>query len=221
MIRAARALGLFLAEQALPAAQTDKVDMAEAPRSLMAITLEYGMVFVLTIVILSATQPFLPAIATAILVLGIAVIAGLVFWQRASNLQGHVRAGGEIILETLAKQSRIRSLRSEETITDKKTDVVGQLQELLPGLGSIHQVELNSSSSSVGKTLAELNLHSLTGATVITIIRQTVGVVVPGGSEKLREGDILALIGTQDAVQSAKEILLNEGGLKENPPHQD
>jgi CPA2 family monovalent cation:H+ antiporter-2 len=98
MIRAARALGLLLAEQALPSAQTDKVDMAEAPRNLMVITLEYGMVLVLTIVILAATQPFLPAIAAAVLVLGIAVIAAVVFWQRASNLQGHVRAGGEMII---------------------------------------------------------------------------------------------------------------------------
>jgi CPA2 family monovalent cation:H+ antiporter-2 len=221
MIRAARALGLLLAEQALPSAQTDKVDMAEAPRNLMVITLEYGMVLVLTIVILAATQPFLPAIAAAVLVLGIAVIAAVVFWQRASNLQGHVRAGGEMIIEALAKQSRSKSTQPEKNGENKKdSDVVGQLQELLPGLGTLHQVELNPSSGSIGKSLSNLNLHSLTGATVIAIIRQTVGVVAPGGSEILREGDILALIGTQDAVRSAKDVLLKEGGSMEIPPLQ-
>jgi CPA2 family monovalent cation:H+ antiporter-2 len=202
MIRAARALGILLAEQALPAEQPGKVDLAEAPRTLMVITLEYGMVLILTIMILAVTQPFLPATATAILVLGIAIISGIIFWQRASNLQGHVRAGGEIILEALAKQSRSKS---KVVVEDKVTE---KLEELLPGLGTLHQVELNSSHASVGKSLAELNLHSLTGATVIAIIRQTVGVVVPGGAEVLHADDVLALIGTQDAVQSAKELLL-------------
>lgn len=204
MIRSARALGVLLAEHALPGVDSGKVDLAEAPRNLMIITLEYGMVFVLTIVILAVTQPFLPATPTAVFMLGIAIVAGIIFWQRAANLQGHVRAGGEMILQALAKQSK-----SPKKV--ERNNILDQLQELLPGLGTLHTIELDSGSASVGRSLSELNIHSLTGATVIAIIRQPDGVVVPAGSERLREGDVLALIGSQEAVQSAMQLLKGSG----------
>ncbi len=72
----------------------------------------------------------------------------------------------------------------------------------------IASVQLESSHKAAGRTLAELNIHSRTGATVIAVVRGESGLVVPGGSETLRDGDVLALVGTQDAVDSAEQILL-------------
>ena len=51
-------------------------------------------------------------------------------------------------------------------------------------------------SPAVGKTLAELNLRGLTGATVLAIRRGEEAVLVPSGHERLMVGDVLAVAGT-------------------------
>jgi CPA2 family monovalent cation:H+ antiporter-2 len=59
----------------------------------------------------------------------------------------------------------------------------------------------------VGKTLAELNLRGLTGATVLAIIRKAGNIPYPTAKEVLRAGDLLALTGTQEAIEAAKQLL--------------
>jgi CPA2 family monovalent cation:H+ antiporter-2 len=62
----------------------------------------------------------------------------------------------------------------------------------------------------VGRTLAELNLRGLTGATVLCILRRSVSgeeQLVPTGKDRLQAGDIVALAGPNEAVASAKSLL--------------
>ena len=59
----------------------------------------------------------------------------------------------------------------------------------------------------MGKTLAELNLRGLTGATVLAIHREGEDVSVPTAREVLRPGDVLALAGTHAAVEAARGLL--------------
>jgi CPA2 family monovalent cation:H+ antiporter-2 len=66
---------------------------------------------------------------------------------------------------------------------------------------------LEETSPAVGKTLAELNLRGLTGATVLAIHRGGENVSVPTAGEVLKAGDVLALAGTHDAVDAAKGLL--------------
>jgi CPA2 family monovalent cation:H+ antiporter-2 len=66
---------------------------------------------------------------------------------------------------------------------------------------------LEETSPAVGKTLAELNLRGLTGATVLAIHRGEENVSVPTAWEVLRAGDVLALAGTHAAVEAAKGLL--------------
>lgn len=202
MTRSARAHAVVLAEYAMPSAGSSKVDLAEAPRNLMVVTLEYGTVLVLAIVILAVTQPFLPPIPAAVFILLLLILVGIVILQRASDLQGHLRAGGQIILAALAKQSK----------SEQQKTASPPLEELLPGLGTVYPVALDASHASVGKSLGELNLHSLTGASVIAISRGSEGIVAPSGKERLLEGDVLTLIGTEEAVQAAKELLTERKG---------
>jgi len=70
----------------------------------------------------------------------------------------------------------------------------------------------------VGKTLAELNLRGLTGASVLAIARGEDGVIVPVASEILRAGDLLALAGTRDAVAAAADVLNESRGSSESRP---
>jgi len=77
----------------------------------------------------------------------------------------------------------------------------------LPGLGAPRAIRVRPGTRAVTKTLAELNLRGLTGATVLAIIRERDGVLTPTGRETLRAGDLLAVAGTADAIESAEQLL--------------
>jgi len=78
---------------------------------------------------------------------------------------------------------------------------------MLPGLGSPTRFTLSNGSPAVGKTLASLNLRGVTGATVLAIARRGEEVLVPTGQEILMTDDVLALAGTKEAVDAARELL--------------
>ena len=68
-------------------------------------------------------------------------------------------------------------------------------------------MSLRPDSEGIGKSLAELDLHSNSGAVVVAIGRGDSEVMVPTGDEILRPGDILELAGSSDAVATARRLL--------------
>ena len=192
-VRTARALGTALAVEALPSSQG--LDMAAAPRRALLVTLQLAILLVAGIPLVAITQPFVPS-TSGVVVLAIGVLAlALPFWRSAANLQGHVRAGAQVIVEALATQS-------QRATTSPGMDV----NTLLPGLGVTATMDLDARSRYVGRTLKQIDLRGLTGASVIAIERAG-AMVHPTGDEALLEGDTLVLIGTRDAVASAQELL--------------
>jgi len=149
---------------------------------------------------LALTQPFLPGVSGAAVLALLVLVRGVAFWRSATNLQGHVRAGAEVILEALAAQSRPRPLPTAG-------DSLEQIHQLLPGLGALAAVRLDPGSVAIGRTLAQLNLRGRTGATILAITRTEGGVLVPAAHELLRAGDVLAVAGTHDAIEAAKAAL--------------
>jgi CPA2 family monovalent cation:H+ antiporter-2 len=192
-VRTARALGSSLAVEALPSSQG--LDMAAAPRRALLVTLQLAILLVAGIPLVAVTQPFLPS-SSGVVVLLIGVLAlALPFWRSAANLQGHVRAGAQVIVEALATQSQ-----------RAPTSPGMNVNTLLPGLGVTATLDLDPRSRFVGKTLKQIDLRGLTGASVIAIERAG-AMVHPTGDEELLQGDTLVLIGTRDAVASAQELL--------------
>jgi CPA2 family monovalent cation:H+ antiporter-2 len=74
-------------------------------------------------------------------------------------------------------------------------------------LGALTAVQLDSTSQATGRSLAELNLRGLTGATVLAITRDEGGVIIPTAEERLHEGDVLALAGSHEAIEAARKLL--------------
>jgi CPA2 family monovalent cation:H+ antiporter-2 len=68
-------------------------------------------------------------------------------------------------------------------------------------------VSLHADSDGVGKSLAELDLHTNSGAVVVAIGRGDSEVVVPTGDEVLRSGDVLELAGSSHAVAAARRMI--------------
>lgn len=216
IIQLSRRLGALWAESALPAKPNGKMDLAAAPRRVLVATLQVTIVLLVGAPVVAVTQPFLPGFPGALVLLVLLVVLGIAFWRSAFNLQGHVRAGAELIVEALAAQSLAKPHTGEAAPANPD---LTQVQQMLAGLGTPMPVRLEEKSVAAGKTLAQLNLRGLTGATVLAITRGSQGVLVPSANEVLQPGDVLALAGTQTAVETARLLLSKEpaGPFDEGP----
>ncbi|MEZ4366370.1 MAG: cation:proton antiporter [Kofleriaceae bacterium] len=216
LVGLARRLGNTLATAALPAARPDGVDLSAAPRRAMIIVIELAVLALVGVPIVASTLPFVPRGGSAALLVILLGVLAVVFWRRANDLQGHVRAGAEVIIEALGNQIRRGAAvdaggggaaRGPEPTAEEE---LAQLAGLLPGLGDPSVHRLAPDAHAVGQTLASLNLRGATGATVLAIGRPARGAFVPGPTEILAAADLLALAGSHDAVTRAKALL--DGG---------
>jgi CPA2 family monovalent cation:H+ antiporter-2 len=210
----ARSLGRILTAALWPTSvpSGDGSGTPTPPRAVL-VTVQLAIVLIVGLPLLALTQPFLPALYGSALFAAVLTVLGFTFWRSAENLQEHVRAGAEIIVEALARQATF----SPERLT------LENVQPLLPTLGDLTPVKLEPTCAAVGKTLAQLNLRGLTGATVVAITRGTKG-IVPSSTERLQAGDVLALAGSHDVVDTAVALLrrgshpAGESMSSEEPP---
>jgi CPA2 family monovalent cation:H+ antiporter-2 len=204
LVRVAGYLGFELACRVFPSVDREKTDLAAAPRRLLVVTLQLAIVLVVGVPLVAITQPFLPPYVGAFALFLVFVLLAVAFWRGAANFQGHTRAAAQALAESLSRQTR-------------KGRAIGQTQQAIQhgegidqmflGLGSPVPVELPPGAAAVGKTLAQIKLRGLTGATVLAIQRGDEAILVPSGHESLNAGDVLALAGTREAVAAARELL--------------
>jgi monovalent cation:H+ antiporter-2, CPA2 family len=201
-IRTAGRLGFLLATRALPKADPRKVDMAAAPRRALIVMLELAIVILLGAPLLAVTQIFLPPYYGGPLLVALIIVLGMLFWKSAADLQGHVKAATQIIAEALAERAR-KGASSDADVRHS----LDEIQTHLPGLGTPTTVRLNEGSYATGKSLAELNLRGLTGASVLAIDRAGGQMQVPSARERLTKDDLLVLAGTEEAIAAGAELL--------------
>jgi CPA2 family monovalent cation:H+ antiporter-2 len=204
--RCTAALARLLAGVALPRPEA-RADFADAPRRALVIGLEVAIFLALAVPLVAVTQPFLPPFPGAALLLVLMLFLLIVaLWRRAANLQEHARAGAQAIVEVLSQQ-----LRSPAAVGAAPGGDLAMLGRMMPGLGEPVSVVVRPEHYAVGRTLAELNLRGLSGATVLALVREGHGTVIPTGRETLRAGDVLAVAGTADAVRLAREVVAQGG----------
>jgi len=204
IVRSARMLGFILAVRALPQAGRRKADFADAPRRALVTMLQIGTLLIVGVPIVAVTQPFIPRFPGFTLLALMTIVLGVAFWKSALNLQEHARAGAEVIVAALTPQS------AAEDDEENLFKTMEHIAIMLPGLGEPVPVKIDATSPALDRSLAELNIRGKTGATILAITRRGESgakVVVPSGKEILRDGDILALAGTQEAVDAASKML--------------
>ncbi len=187
--RGARRLVLSLVEKAMPRAAAGKLDLAGAPRRALIVALEIGILLIIVMPLLAFFQPFLPRFPWAAALLGALFLLGISLWRRLADLQGHVKAVTEVIVESLEKQAEERN-----AVVDDKT--LHRIRKLFPGMGHIAPLRLETGSFGVGKSVRDLNLGSLTGATILVVLRGEGNSILPTGKDVLLAGDVLTLAGT-------------------------
>jgi CPA2 family monovalent cation:H+ antiporter-2 len=196
LVRVSRGLARLIGQMALPS-PSDGLDLVAAPRRALVVTLQLGLLLVVGAPLVAITQPFLRTFRGAeLLLLGVVVLAFTV-WRTATNLEGHVRASAQVLVEHLARQAG----------PDATAVTPAPLSALFEGLGEPVSIELTPDSPATGKTLAELNLRGRTGALVLAIRRANEAIVVPVATERLRPGDVLVVAGTHEAAEAARPLL--------------
>ena len=196
IVRLAQRVGLALADQALPMAERGKVDPAHAPRRALIVTLQITTLTLVMLPLLAVTQPFLPPLRAPLVVLAALTALGVAFWRSATDLEGHVRAGAELVVEALAPRRPDQRPLSLETV-----------EHMLPGLGTLHPVRIETGSAAEGRSLAQLELRGRTGATIVGLLRGEERISFPGAREVLRAGDVVALSGSHEAIEEATRVL--------------
>ena len=197
--RLSRGLGRALAETALPKA-VGKADLDAAPRRALGVTLQLGIALIAGIVVVAITQIFLPSYSGPLVLFLVLAGFGIAIWRSVRDLEGHVRAGAQAVVAALGRYARAGSAAPG-------TEALADVNRLLPGLGEPVAVRLDSTSGAVGQSLADLNLRGRSGATVLAISRNGEDIVVPAAGERLQAGDVLALAGSHDAIETARELL--------------
>jgi K+:H+ antiporter len=197
IVSVARRLGLDLAGMAIPP-PVRGVDNAVSPRRLLANTLQITTVLLLGVPLIATIQGFLPALPAVVVLLGILALLGLGFWKSARDLQGHLRAGAQVVVAALAKHSATETTR------------VDLARRLLPGLGDFTALRIVEGSAADGRTLGQLNLRGRTGATIVALLRGDLRIAFPEAGERLQAGDLVALTGSHEAMDAAGALLEGE-----------
>ncbi|HWA15216.1 MAG TPA: TrkA C-terminal domain-containing protein, partial [Gemmatimonadales bacterium] len=226
-LRLYRGLGQALSFRALPAPLPGRADLAAAPRRAFMVTWQLAIGVLLSVPLLALTNSVVPTPVGALIVLLVLSILGVIFWRGATNLQGHTRAGAEIIVAALGKQmAGSVSMGGTETMemplpsaheataagmaeaqTTRESRPMTSIYEMIPGLGEPVSLQVNPGDYAAGKSLSALDLRDSTDASILVIVRNGEPIVLPVGKEVLQVGDVLALAGTQDAVERAMKLL--------------
>jgi CPA2 family monovalent cation:H+ antiporter-2 len=195
-MRMARALGAALAIEVLPTG--NGVDLADAPRRGFVVGLQLTILALLGIPLAAAVTPFVPLGFTLAVLVLVLVLLGIRLWRTATNLQAHARAGAQMIRELLAAEARSG---------DHGAEALNAVRHMIPGLGEPEIVKLSTTAPALGRTLKQLNLRGLTGATVVALQQETGPAAVPSGDEVLAAGDVIVLAGSTEALHAARALL--------------
>lgn len=71
-------------------------------------------------------------------------------------------------------------------------------------------VYVRENAEACGKSLAELDLRALTGATVVAVVRECTAVTNPDADFRLRNGDAMVLLGAQEQLHEARRLLVGQ-----------
>jgi TrkA domain protein len=80
------------------------------------------------------------------------------------------------------------------------------LTKEIPGLGA-GQVPVTGSSPYAGRPLGDTRARTLTGASIVALVRGDTVVASPRPDDILRSGDILVVIGTHEGISGVQEII--------------
>jgi CPA2 family monovalent cation:H+ antiporter-2 len=213
LARLSRSLALAIAERALPS--RDGLDLGAAPRRMLTVALQVPILLLAVLPAVGVAGALAPPVAAAMLG-ALVIYEAWRVWRSAGDLDAHVSAGAQAIVEVLSAQGRTRAATEPEhdhSAAHSPAPDLTEIESVLPGLGTPTAVRVASASALAGKTLGAANLRGRTGATVLAIQRGGHSIAVPSADDTIEANDVLALAGSSDAIGAATALLAPDAPL--------
>lgn len=190
--RKAQAVALILLEALAPMDEEGRPP-AEAHPGLTRLVLG-GVTVAVAWWYLSVSLTLLPRGPGSLAPMAVIAGAGVLFWRAANRLYARIQAN---LKETLA-----RSKAEPETGPALVSHLVEQGADV-----RVCTLRLAPAARGAGRTIAELDLRAVTGATLLQINRASGPLAAPSAQTRLEPGDEVMLVGTQEQVDAARALL--------------
>ena len=113
--------------------------------------------------------------------------------------------------ESIYQKAEIEVERILRGMNKKTSDVVEEHSHSANVLANdTRLIEMEEGMAGIGKRLNELDIHQKSGATVISIERNSSMIFNPGGDEKLKAGDHIILLGNTEQLDKAGILIVGE-----------
>jgi TrkA domain protein len=86
------------------------------------------------------------------------------------------------------------------------TETVVAVQQRIEGL-SIEWITVEPGTSTVGSTIADGQLRTRTGASVVAVLRGTTTIPAPGPEHRFEAGDVVVAVGTDEGLAALRHLL--------------
>ena len=144
--------------------------------------------------LIAVLRPVTGSTPAFVVVAGTFVALAFSIWRGRGDVEQGFRSQAERVANLLARQAASDSYNGLENPSP------------IPGFDLVFAVAIPPDSPAVGKTLIELHMRALTGATVVAIHRSSQDVLLPTGREALQAGDVLGIAGTEEAIRKANDL---------------
>ncbi len=188
--RKLEALGLLVAD--LKITKEAAGERMAANRAIVARIIPAAGTVGLILFTLILSAPLLPPVKMLMGLLPLLALLTWLFWRSFIKIYSRAQSA---LKETLAEAPAPRPGHQPEA-------PAGLLSQ-----ANLELVALTGDSSIRGKFIREIELRSLTGASIVGIERNGVNLVNPGPDEELLAGDHLLLLGSPAQLQAARQML--------------
>jgi K+:H+ antiporter len=182
---------MLIAETAVGLSKVGSKDFAALRAVISSTILVFGTgMLVLLLALLSST--LLPSGNVLLLTLLIMAISGFVLYRGAVKLYARAQSA---LRDTFAQPADPPGFKEAPSLPPLLHEARLETVEVQPG------------AEAAGKMIAELKLRTQTGASVVGIERHGTSIVNPSPDEELESGDQVLLIGSEEQLRAAKELL--------------
>ncbi|MCC5829952.1 MAG: cation:proton antiporter [Phycisphaeraceae bacterium] len=190
-IRKLRATGMLMAEASI--AGSRRREQVAVLRSLVLSAVVGGGVVIMALYILIVSAAIVPSWPILLGMLGVAVVVSI--WRWRSFIRMYSRA-----------QVALRD--TLEAIDPPEPDPVPRVPTLLQK-AIVQTVQITPESPAVGQLIRELQLRTVTGASIVGIERpdESQSIINPAPDEDIRAGDRLLLLGSREHLDAARNFL--------------
>lgn len=123
---------------------------------------------------------------------------------RSYNQKNEIQAFKEELKDLLERRREIDS--QIDSLLDKLT---GYTDKFISRWNDVAEIKVGDDSEAVGRTLRELKVRELTGATVVGVVKNGIENFSPEADYVLMVGDILLIVSPEEGLKKVRSLLEN------------